>query len=195
MTTVGSDSTNHGSRRFRPQQGRIDLQVFTCLRVYIRIGIAGQQPRRSARGQFRAEAAAAVITLIAFPTLLGIAADPLLLAARKCERECSFRTHFYSSKENMKHVNLWLLIALLGVGSLLGCSKVYTTAPVSSSIRKPFEVGPETTKGKPSACIKWVRGSGRTSKLLRKAVRISDPAAAAVDREKKLQADNEDHPQ
>ena len=106
-----------------------------------------------------------------------------------------FRTHFYSSKENMKHVNLWLLIALLGVGSLLGCSRVYTTAPVSSSIRKPFEVGPETTKGKPSACIKWVRGSGRTSKLPRKAVRISDPAAAAVDREKKLQADNEDHPQ
>ena len=110
-----------------------------------------------------------------------------------CER--SFSTHFYSSKENMKHVNLWLLIALLGVGSLLGCSRVYTTAPVSSSIRKPFEVGPETTKGKPSACIKWVRGSGRTSKLPRKAVRISDPAAAAVDREKKLQADNEDHPQ
>lgn len=133
--------------------------------------------------------------LIAFPTLLGIAADPRLLEARKCERECSFRPHFYSSKENMRHVNLWLLIALLGVGSLLGCSKVYTTAPVSSSIRKPFEVGPETTKGKPSACIKWVRGSGRTSKLLRKAVRISNPAAAAVDREKKLQADNEDHPQ
>ena len=163
--------------------------------AYIRIGVAGQQPRRSARGQFRPEAAAAVITPIGFPNATRYCGGRTVVGSKKCECECSFRTHFYSSKENMKHVNLWLLIALLGVGSLLGCSRAYTTAPVSSSIRKPFEVGPEATKGKPSACIKWVRGSGRTSKLLRKAVRISDPAAAAVDREKKLQADNEDHPQ
>ena len=96
----------------------------------------------------------------------------------------------------MNNVNLWSLVALLGAGSLLGCSKAYTTAPVAfDSIRKSFETGPETTKGKPSACIKRVHGWGRTSKPPRKAVRISGPADVALDREKKLQADNEDHPQ
>jgi hypothetical protein len=99
-------------------------------------------------------------------------------------------------KEHMNNVNLWLLVAMLGVGSLLGCSRAHTTAPVAfDSIRKSSETGPKTTKSKPSACIKRVHGSGRTSKPLRKAVRISDPDAVAVDREKKLQADNEDHPQ
>jgi len=35
------------------------------------------------------------------------------------------------------------------------------------------ETGYETTQGKPSAGIKWAEGSGRTSKTLRKAVKIA----------------------
>jgi hypothetical protein len=96
----------------------------------------------------------------------------------------------------MKRLKLWLLVVLLLVGSLVGCSRAYTTAPVApDNISKSFEPGPETTKGKPSACIKRVHGSGRTSKPLRKAVSISDPEAVGVNREKTLQADNEGHPQ
>lgn len=40
------------------------------------------------------------------------------------------------------------------------------------------ETGNETTKGKPSAGLKWARGSGRTSKPLRKAVKtVAAPAS------------------
>jgi hypothetical protein len=92
----------------------------------------------------------------------------------------------------MKNVNLWLLVALLAVGSLEGCSRAYTAPPFAPDrTRKSFETDTET-QNKPSACIKWVHGSGRT-KPLRKAVKISEPAA--VGREKQLQADNEDHSQ
>jgi peptidoglycan hydrolase-like protein with peptidoglycan-binding domain len=56
--------------------------------------------------------------------------------------------------------------------------------------------GFETTKSKPSPYIKWATGSGRTSKTLRKAVKtVAAPESGRGDREKKLQAENENHPQ
>ena len=54
----------------------------------------------------------------------------------------------------------------------------------------------ETTKGKPSAGIKWAKGSGRTSKTLRKAVKtVAAPENGRGDNEKTLQAENHNHPQ
>jgi hypothetical protein len=59
------------------------------------------------------------------------------------------------------------------------------------------ETGDETTKGKPSAAIKWAKGSGRTSKPLRKAVKtVAAPESGrGGPREKTLQAENDTHPQ
>jgi cytochrome oxidase Cu insertion factor (SCO1/SenC/PrrC family) len=66
------------------------------------------------------------------------------------------------AKENMRRLKLWLLVALLAVGSLVSCSRASTKSPdASDSIRKSFdksgpelgegceETGSETTKGKP----------------------------------------------
>jgi peptidoglycan hydrolase-like protein with peptidoglycan-binding domain len=56
------------------------------------------------------------------------------------------------------------------------------------------ETGIETTKGKPSAGIKWAKGSGRTIRTLRKAVKTpADPEAVPEDREKKLQAETKEY--
>jgi peptidoglycan hydrolase-like protein with peptidoglycan-binding domain len=53
------------------------------------------------------------------------------------------------------------------------------------------ETDDETTKAKPSAGIKWAKGSGRTSKLLRKAVKTAaDPESGRGSREKTRQAEN-----
>jgi peptidoglycan hydrolase-like protein with peptidoglycan-binding domain len=58
------------------------------------------------------------------------------------------------------------------------------------------ETGNENAKGKPSAGIKWAKGSGRTSKTLQKAVKtVAAPESGRGDREKALQADNDNHPQ
>ena len=58
------------------------------------------------------------------------------------------------------------------------------------------ETGYETTAGKPSAGIKWAKGSGRTSKTLRKAVEtVATPESCREDCEKALQAENSNHPQ
>ena len=58
------------------------------------------------------------------------------------------------------------------------------------------ETGDETTKGKPSAGIEWAKGSGRTSKVLRKAVKTAaDPESGPGSRGKILQAENDTHPQ
>ena len=58
------------------------------------------------------------------------------------------------------------------------------------------ETGYETTKGKPSAGIKWAKGSGRTSKILRKPVKtVAAPESSRGDREKTLQAENDNRPQ
>ena len=58
------------------------------------------------------------------------------------------------------------------------------------------ETGDETSKDKPSAGIKWARGSGRTSKPLRKAVKsVAAPESGRGAREKTLQAEDDNHPQ
>jgi len=58
------------------------------------------------------------------------------------------------------------------------------------------ETGSETTKGKPSAYIEWGKGSGRTSKTVSKAIKpVAAPQSGRGDREKTLQAENENHPQ
>ena len=58
------------------------------------------------------------------------------------------------------------------------------------------ETGYETTTGKPSAGIKWAKSSGRTSKTLPKAVKtVAAPESGRGNREKTLQAENDNHPQ
>jgi peptidoglycan hydrolase-like protein with peptidoglycan-binding domain len=55
--------------------------------------------------------------------------------------------------------------------------------------------GGEIKRDKPSAGIKWAKGSGRTSKTLRKAVKtVAAPESGREDRENTLQAENEKHP-
>ena len=50
----------------------------------------------------------------------------------------------------------------------------------------------ETTKGKPSAGIKWAKGSGQKSKTLRKAVKtVAAPESDRGSRDKTLQAEND----
>jgi peptidoglycan hydrolase-like protein with peptidoglycan-binding domain len=58
------------------------------------------------------------------------------------------------------------------------------------------DTGDETTKSKPSAGIKWAKGSRRTGKPLRKPVKTAaDPESGRRSREKALQAENDTHPQ
>jgi N-acetylmuramoyl-L-alanine amidase len=58
------------------------------------------------------------------------------------------------------------------------------------------ETGYETTKGKPSAGIKWANGSGRKSKTLRKAVTtVAAPESDRGSHDKTLQAENDNRPQ
>jgi peptidoglycan hydrolase-like protein with peptidoglycan-binding domain len=52
----------------------------------------------------------------------------------------------------------------------------------------------EATKDKPSAYIKWSKGTGRTSKILREPVKtVAAPEGGRGDREKTLQAEDEKH--
>jgi peptidoglycan hydrolase-like protein with peptidoglycan-binding domain len=52
----------------------------------------------------------------------------------------------------------------------------------------------ETTKGKPSACIKWTKGSRRTSMTVPKAVKpVAAPENSPGNREKTIQAENDNH--
>jgi peptidoglycan hydrolase-like protein with peptidoglycan-binding domain len=54
----------------------------------------------------------------------------------------------------------------------------------------------EVKRAKPSASIKWAKGSGRTSKTPRQGVKtIAGPESGPGNRERKLQAENEKHPQ
>jgi peptidoglycan hydrolase-like protein with peptidoglycan-binding domain len=58
------------------------------------------------------------------------------------------------------------------------------------------EIGNGTPRGKPSAGIKWAKRSGRTSKTLWKAVKtVAAPESGPGDRQKALQAENNNHPQ
>jgi peptidoglycan hydrolase-like protein with peptidoglycan-binding domain len=61
--------------------------------------------------------------------------------------------------------------------------------------RDSAETGRETTKDKPSAGIKWAKGSGRSRKTRAKAVTTaSSPENVRRDRVQKLQAENENQP-
>jgi hypothetical protein len=101
-------------------------------------------------------------------------------------------------REPMKRVKLWSLVAGLAVGNFMGCSRASTKSPDTSyGIRAGpevaegrQEVAPGMIQAKPSACIKWDKGSGRLSKPLRKA----KDAIVSKDPEKKLQAKNENQP-
>jgi peptidoglycan hydrolase-like protein with peptidoglycan-binding domain len=58
------------------------------------------------------------------------------------------------------------------------------------------KTGDETTMGKPSAGVKWAKNSGRTSKILPKAVKtVAAPERGRGNREKTLQAENDNHNQ
>jgi peptidoglycan hydrolase-like protein with peptidoglycan-binding domain len=57
------------------------------------------------------------------------------------------------------------------------------------------ETGDETTKDKPSAGIKRAKGSGRTSNLLRKAVKTAADPSGRGSRQTTLQAETATHPQ
>jgi peptidoglycan hydrolase-like protein with peptidoglycan-binding domain len=58
------------------------------------------------------------------------------------------------------------------------------------------ETGYQTATGKPSAYIERAKGSGRTSKILQKAVQVvAAPESGSRDREKALQAESDNHPQ
>jgi len=58
------------------------------------------------------------------------------------------------------------------------------------------KIGYETTMGKPSAGVKWAKSSGRTSKTLTKAVKtVAAPERSRGNREKTLQAENDNHKQ
>jgi peptidoglycan hydrolase-like protein with peptidoglycan-binding domain len=54
--------------------------------------------------------------------------------------------------------------------------------------------GGQLERGKPSANIKWTKGSRRTSKTPRKPT-VAAPASGRSDHEKTLQAENDNHPQ
>ncbi|MGD1082442.1 MAG: peptidoglycan-binding domain-containing protein [Candidatus Sulfotelmatobacter sp.] len=58
------------------------------------------------------------------------------------------------------------------------------------------ETGYGTAQGKPSAGIKWTKGSARASKTLRKAVqKVVAPESGRANREKTLRAENDSPPQ
>jgi peptidoglycan hydrolase-like protein with peptidoglycan-binding domain len=67
-----------------------------------------------------------------------------------------------------------------------------TAAKLGVTSERREETADVTTKGKPSAGIKWTKDSGRTSKTLRKSVKtVAAPESGRGDREKTLQAESE----
>jgi hypothetical protein len=102
----------------------------------------------------------------------------------------------------MKRLKLWSLVVGLALGNFVGCSRASGNSPgASDGIRSDREVaegrqemGPGTTNGKPSACIKWDKSSGRLSKPPRKAAQGTAVPQRVLDIEKKLQAQNESQP-
>ena|ERR1700690_2347264 len=98
----------------------------------------------------------------------------------------------------MKRLKLWSLVAGLALGSLVGCARTSRNSPgAEDGIRSEREVAedgrefsPGTIHDKPSACIKWDKGSRRLSKS-RKAARDTAVLQRVLDRDKRLQAQNE----
>lgn len=102
----------------------------------------------------------------------------------------------------MKRLALWSLVVGLALGNLVGCSRTSRNSPAAEDrIRSDREIaegrqefGPGTTDGKPSACIKWDKSSRRLSKPPRNAAKSTAVPRPVPDREKKLQAENENQP-
>lgn len=102
----------------------------------------------------------------------------------------------------MKRLKLWSLVVGLALGNLVGCSRASRNSPGAEdgipSDREVAEgrqeIGPGTINGKPSACIKWDKSSGRLSKPPRKAAKGTAVPQRVPDREKRLQAQNENQP-
>jgi hypothetical protein len=105
-------------------------------------------------------------------------------------------------REPVKRLRPWSLVVGLALGNLVGCSRASRNSSVAEDgIRSDREVaegrqefGPGMTAGKPSACIKWDKSSRRLSKPPRKAAKGNAVPQPVPDREKKLQAQNENQP-
>jgi hypothetical protein len=95
-----------------------------------------------------------------------------------------------------------VLVVGLALGNLVGCSRASrNSSGAEDGIRSDREVAegrqefsPGTTDSKPSACIRWDKSSGRLSKPKQKAAKGNAIPQPVPDREKKLQAQNEDRP-
>jgi hypothetical protein len=105
-------------------------------------------------------------------------------------------------REPVKRLKPWSLVVGLALANLVGCSRASrNSSGAEHRIRSDREVaegrpefGPGTTDGKPSACIKWDKSSRRLSKRPRKAAKGNAVPQLIPDREKKLQAQNENQP-
>ena len=96
----------------------------------------------------------------------------------------------------MQSLRLYSIVVALAVG--IGCSRASIKSPdASHGIVAGREVAESNQEGslvpaqaKPSPCIKWEKGSGRFSKIPRKATGV----AVSRDPHKNLQAMNETRP-
>jgi hypothetical protein len=104
------------------------------------------------------------------------------------------------ARQLLKRPRYLLLLAGLTAGNFVSCSSTPARSPgvshVTPSGQPTAEMRekdqPGTTGSKPSACIKFEKGSGRAAKPLRKTAKL--PLASRevpAGREKQLQAENE----
>jgi hypothetical protein len=84
----------------------------------------------------------------------------------------------------MESNSLWVLLVVLAVANLGGCSRVSTTVARANGA----EVRRETSQNKPSPCIRWENGSSERLKRERRAKNVTVPKT-------RLQAANEAQPQ
>jgi hypothetical protein len=105
-------------------------------------------------------------------------------------------------REPVKRLKPWSLVVGLALGNLVGCSRASrNSSGAEDGIHADREVAegrqefsPGTTDGKPSAYIRWDKSSRRLSKPKRKAAKGNAIPQPVPDREKKLQAQNDDQP-
>jgi peptidoglycan hydrolase-like protein with peptidoglycan-binding domain len=102
----------------------------------------------------------------------------------------------YQKAENLPvtgQVDTWTADGLgVRLGSTWGSSQSVGQQDGHSSNK----AGGETKRDKPSAGIKWAKGSGRTSKTRRQALKtLAAPETGRRDRGQRLQAENDNRPQ
>lgn len=90
----------------------------------------------------------------------------------------------------MKSLTLCSIVMALAVG--VGCSRTSVKSPDASYgvVADREEVSLVPTQAKPSPCIPWEKGSGRSSKRPRKAAGVAE----SKDPHRTLQAKNETRP-